>query len=194
MKAIIVADGPSAKGFIPPAGVKVFAVKGAIDWLPRADYWFSLDPNERSMRMMQNRRAGVENYCACDRRDRIPDGVHRMVRVSQRGVQPSVHGTPEWWLWRWQAVRGLCRVSGHIHTGNSAWGALGLAYHKGFRDVLLVGVDADSAPRHSDGKQPRNLSHLPLLFRSALPQVRLYTVGHMVGIKTTTVEEWLACP
>lgn len=33
MRAVIVANGPSAAGFIPPPGVTVIAVNGAIDWL-----------------------------------------------------------------------------------------------------------------------------------------------------------------
>jgi hypothetical protein len=190
-KCIVVGDGPSAAGFVPPDGVPVIAVKRAIDGLSRADYWFSLDPNAASLERMQNQRPGVVYYCACDSTDPLPEGVVRLLRVSGRKArEPRPRGTPDWWLWRWSAVSGLSDKPGRIHSGNSAWGALGLAYQLGFRDVLLVGVDGTQAERVSGGR-PNNLSHLPALFRSALGQVRLHSVGHLRGIPRTTLADWL---
>ena len=84
----------------------------------------------------------------------------------------------------------LSEVPGVIHTGNSAWGALGVGYLLGFRDFLLIGVDA-TADERTTGGRPKNLSHLPLLFRSALHQVTLATVGTMPGIPTKTLEQWM---
>lgn len=190
MRAIIVGDGPSAAGFVPPDGVFVIAVKGAIKWLSRADAWFSLDPNQRTLDMVTKPRPGVWYYCACDPQAWLPRHVIRMRRIAARGVEPTEHGSPEWWLWRWSAVCGLCEHPGRIHTGNSAWGALGLAYHLGYRDVLLVGVDGTADERVSGGA-PSNMSHLPLLFESALGQVRLSTVGRLGRVPHTTLEDWI---
>lgn len=192
MRCIIVGDGPSAQGFVPPAGVTVFAVKRTITWLTRADYWFTLDPNADAMRLMLNRKPGVKYVCACDDVTRIPAGVTKMRRKVSREQEPAEHGCPHWWAWRWGSVFGLSETPGTINTGNSAYGALGLAYLLGYRSALLVGVDGTTDARKSDGKTPNNLSHLPLLFQSALGQVDVRTVGAMAGIKSTTLADWLA--
>lgn len=191
MKCVIVGDGPSAHGFVPPEGVAIIAVKRTIHWLARVDYWFSLDPNEASRECMRDQRRGVAYYCAVDPGDEIPEGVTRLERVAHRGREPGMRRTAEWWFWRWSSVAGLCKTPGKVHSGNSAWGALGLAYHLGYTDVLLVGVDGTGDPRQSDRRRPNNLSHLPILFRSALGTVKLQTVGRMRGIPTTTLEAWL---
>jgi hypothetical protein len=192
MRCIIVGDGPSAKGFVPPDGVTVIAVKRAINWLSRADYWFSLDPNPASFAMMGKRREGVTYYCACDDRTMLPDGVIRMRRIVGKGPEPRPRYNSRWWAWRWGCAMGLTEEAGAVNTGNSAWGALGLAYHLGYRDVLLVGVDGTQDRRLSDNMRPNNLSHLPALFESALGQVRLQTVGKLGRVPMTTVSRWLA--
>lgn len=192
MRCIIVGDGPSAAGFQSPHGVTVIAVKRTINWLSRADYWFSLDYNADAMAIMRRQLPGVLYYCAAPRNVRLPHGVIHLHRVEFQGIEPTEKQSPEWWLWRWGCVLGLSEKQGAIHTGNSAYGALGLAYLKGYRDVLLVGVDGTQDARQSDGKTPNNLSHLPLLFRSALGQVNLATVGTMEGIPHTTLADWLA--
>jgi hypothetical protein len=192
MRCIIVGDGPSAQGFVPPAGVTVFAVKRTIHWLSRADYWFTLDPNADSVRIMLKQKPGVKYVCACDDVTRIPAGVTKMRRKVSREQEPAEQGGPHWWAWRWGAVFGLSDTPGTIHTGNSAYGALGLAYLLGYRAALLVGVDGTQDARQSDGKEPNNLSHLPLLFQSAKNQVDIATLGTMDGIPSTTLADWLA--
>ena len=71
-RLIIVADGPSAAGFVPPDGVPIMAVKGAILWLPRADYWFSLDPNARTFAMLARRRPACATLPRCRPRSSYP--------------------------------------------------------------------------------------------------------------------------
>jgi hypothetical protein len=171
--------------------VVVIAVNGAIEWLPRADYWFTLDPSPINMERMNNPRAGV-TYCAA-LNEPAPLWVRRFERVAGRGQEPST-GTPEWWLWRWSAVKTISTTPGKIHTGNSAWGALGLAYHLGAERVALVGVDASGEDRIEGGKC-RNLSHLPSLFESAMPQIKMVNCGHMNSmVPKMTIDEgmqWL---
>lgn len=187
-RAVIVASGPSARGFIPPDGVSVIAVNGAIEWLPRADYFFTLDPSPENRRRLMYRRAGV-TYCAAGPVGNVP-GVRGFERIARRGPEPRDYGSPAWWLWRWSAVAGLSDNGRQIHTGNSAYGALGLAYHLGFTDVALIGVDGTSEARVEGGK-PGNLSHLSLLFASALPQIRVVSCGKLTGIPQMHFEDWL---
>lgn len=187
---IIVASGQSAKGFVPPDGVTVIAVNGAIDWLSRADYWFTLDPSKENMYRMNHPRAGVK-YCAAFRdKSILPAHVRFFERVETVGVEPK-KGTPSWWLWRSKGTVGLSLHKDKIHTGNSAYGALGLAYHLGFDKVLLIGVDADNSKR-CEGGYSRNLSHLRMLFASALPQIDMVSCGGLDTVRQMTLHDGLA--
>jgi len=189
---IIVASGPSARDFVAPDNIPVIAVNGAIDWLNRADYWFSLDPTLANRNRAMNRRAGVDYHVAFNRY--YIRGIKNYERISRRGEQPFPRGTPEWWFWRWHCVAGICKEPGYIHSGNSAWGALQIAYKLGARKVILIGVDATREER-IEGGRPLNLSHLPLLFESALPDMQIVNCGRMQSkLPTMTISEgieWL---
>ena len=192
-RCVIVASGPSARGFTPPPGMTVIAVNGAIEWLPRADYFFTLDWADINMKRLRERRKGVR-YCAAFPLNRwmLDQDIRFFHRISGKyPAEPRPIGSPEWWCWRLEAHPGLCEDKGSIATGNSAYGALGLAYHLGFRDVALIGVDA-TADMRVEGGHSRNLSHLPLLFQSALAQVRVTSCGRMRGIPQMAFHEWMA--
>lgn len=193
-RAVIVGSGPSAGDFIPPDDIAVIAVNGAITWLSRADYWFSLDPSADNIRYLSPLRPGIRYAVAWPECRKTPDEVIRFRRHACRGAEPEMKFTPEWWLWRWSAVRGLATDPGVINSGNSAWGALGLAYHLGFTDVALVGVDGSQAPRVDGSGCPGNLSHLPLLFASALAQINVVSCGGLTGIPQLTLRNWLNGP
>lgn len=131
------------------------------------------------MRRLRQRKDGVKYYAAVDMETDLPPHVERYHRSKGVMLEPEEKGTPEWWLWRWSARRGLPMV-GSINTGNSAWGALQLAYKMGCTKAALVGVDANEQERLEGGK-PNNLSHLPLLFESAMkfPGFKFINCGHM---------------
>lgn len=193
MRAVIVASGPSAKGFVPPPGVVVIAVNGAIDWVRRADYFFTLDPSQANMQRMRHQRIGVKYCYAYD--NVLPVGNAEFYeRVGAcEFITPQPYSR-EWWCNRWRGKLGLTNRVGQINTGNSAYGALGLAYHLGAEKVALVGVDASSAPR-VEGGVPNNLSHLPLLFESAIGQIDFINCGEMISaVPTKTIKDgmdWL---
>jgi len=187
-RAIIVASGPSAKGFTPPEDVIVIAVNGAIDWIPRADYFFTLDPSTENMKRLTYRRPGVI-YCVAG--FSVPDALC-FERIAYRSYpEPHDKNSPEWWAWRLQAVEKLCTEADKIHTGNSAWGALGLAYHLGIKRAALIGVDASDETRIEGGKSG-NLSHLPSLFSSATQQIDVVSLGKLNSIPQMTLADWLA--
>ena len=59
-----------------------------------------------------------------------------------------------------------------LHTGNSAWGALGLAFLLESKKVVLCGVDGTREKyAHMDYKPESSFHHLPGLFASAVPQL-----------------------
>ena len=87
-RVIIVGSGPSAANFVAPRGVPIIAVNGAIDWLNRASYFFTLDPSPDNMRRVGRgrRRRGV-CYCMAlpDVKEReVRDGVLCFRRVAER--------------------------------------------------------------------------------------------------------------
>lgn len=129
---------------------------------------------------MRQQKDGVKYAAAVEPQHDIPMGVERFHRL--RGVMPEPEdkNSPQWWLWRWGGRTGIRSNVGFINTGNSAWGALQWAYKMGARKAALVGVDANQEERLEGGK-PNNLSHLPLLFESALgnPSFEFINCGHM---------------
>jgi len=109
-RIIIVASGPTASGFRPPNDLPVIAVIGVIEWIKRADYWFTLDPSQDNMRRMRFPRPGVIYYCACPNAFDLPRHVVRLMRMTGNGKLHSLER--------------LSTQPGAIHTGNSAYGPL----------------------------------------------------------------------
>lgn len=165
-KIIIVCSGASAKGFMPPDNVTVIAVNNTISWLSRADYFFTLDPGGYNRAAIANQREGVE-YCVAFP-DHFPNCTmfERIADYSDNGVQFDgrdrvVTG----------AKKTLSEVQGMIHTGNSAYGALGMAYLKGFDKLVFIGLDGggpycDGTPHYREV-----FPHLNELFASTIQQV-----------------------
>ena len=194
-RVIIVGSGPSALNFVAPRGVPIIAVNGAIDWLNRASFFFTLDPSRENLQRVARgrRRRGVRYCMALPDVEQLEqrDGIWCLRRVAERGEEPALKDSPEWWAWRWSAKMGLCEDKNEIASGNSAYGALNLAFHLGFKHVALVGVDATQQPRVHSGGVPNNLSHLPLLFQSARGQIDVVSCGQMDGIPKMPLKEWL---
>lgn len=162
-RVIVAASGPSIAAVTPEQvlsdGAVVIAVNGAIDWLGRADYWFTLDPSQINTVRARHRVEGCRYVMALPRIARCPDGVTRLLRLEGKLFGKA------------RAPGGLSRDHGAINTGNSGFGALNLAYHMRPKKILLLGVDARQE-RRVDGGMPRSLEHLPALFASAVPQLK----------------------
>lgn len=99
---IIVASGPSARGFVPPSDCKVIAVNGAVDWLERADYFFSLDPSAENLQRVKNRWQDVEKgKIVSYKKDVAPVG--KFLKSVGDGTVPEkakivcFHGKPRPW-------------------------------------------------------------------------------------------------
>lgn len=163
---MIVADGPSAAALrttLIPQEIYVIAVNGAVQWLPSVDAFFTLDPCARQRWLMKNQRIGVRYFAAVPPFYGTPRAVHPEHRKS-----PEINVT---YLRRIEgggphaSARGMNDNPAYINTGNSAWGALGLAHHMKPDRIALIGVDAGGGPRVSGGFAG-NLDHLPWLFAS----------------------------
>jgi len=165
----IVASGPSFRT-TPFDNLKdhvhVIAVKGAIFGLPRADSWITVDANRRTrQRIMspEQRKEGTRYYAAVPEDFGRPDA---RLLWHRNPPEPDIH-----WLHRISGI-GLSEDASRLHTGNSAFGALGLAYHMGAKKVALFGVDGTQEPYGIGLGRPRgSLAHLPALFSSAATQL-----------------------
>lgn len=154
-----------------PDSVTVIAVNGAIHWLPRVDYWFTLDPSPVNRCRMIFQRSGVQYVAA------VPDeyGSHTArLKNMRRRAPANVHylrriADPDGG--RLRIKKGLSEDSREIHTGNSAYGALGMAYHFRASRIAMFGVDGTQDHR-IEGGVSQNLDHLPGLFASAMPQLQ----------------------
>lgn len=160
----IVASGPSAEGFVPPVGMPVIAVNGVIDWIRRADYWITIDGSSKNLRHLIRRRPETWYFAALPEKYALPAHVTRLRRDSS-GCQP-----------------GLSTMPYTINSGNSAFAALGLAYHLGVKRVALIGVDG-TTERRVEGGYSGQLNHLPELFESAIGQISMVNCGKLQASK-----------
>lgn len=166
----IIATGPSFRGVryaLIQDHVHIIAVKGAIQGLNRVDSWITVDANSRCRReqMAEHRRKRGTQYFAAVPKD---FGRSDALKHAHR-VKPEAD---IWWLERMQDIKGLAEDPAQLQTGNSAFAALGLAYHMGFTKIGLFGVDGNNAQYGYGMGAPRgDLSHLGALFQTAIPQL-----------------------
>lgn len=148
------------------AGALIIAVNGAVEHAP-ADVFFTLDLSDENRERTREPVEGVHYVVAAplDEPERL-DHVTYLERVE--------NDVPRDRPYRLRAGKeapgGLAEDPGKIHTGNSAFGALNLAYHLGAVRVALLGVDGFGHERW-DGTRNRCLEHMPDLFASAVPQL-----------------------
>ena len=165
----IIAPGPSFRlaNFVSlKKHVHIIAVKGAIHGLRRADSWITVDANRRTRQTMMDpfcRKAGTRYYAAVPEDFGQPDARLLWHRAPP---EPDIH-----WL-RCISGIGLSYDKSVLHTGNSAFAALGLAFHMGASRVALFGVDGTQGQYGIGLGRPRgSLAHLPALFSSAATQL-----------------------
>ena len=167
----IIATGPSFSD-IPfqlfGPNVHIIAVKGAIFFVPRAHSWITVDANNRCRRDQMaeaKRKPGTQYFAAVPADYGTPTAYRNWHRPPP---ESGIH-----YLER-IGGEGLAEDPKQIITGNSAYAALGLAYHMGFRRVGLFGVDA-TQDRYGTGwgGRPRgDLDKLHRLFADAIPQLQ----------------------
>lgn len=169
----IVATGPSVANLTRPDADCVIAVNAAIE-LVTPDIWFTLDLSLANRTRVYAPIPGVRYVVACGprcrHRDQLPGHVRILRRIEGSGAS-DVTDLASYWFCRWRAKAGLSEDPGAIHTGNSVYGALGLAYHMRPRRIVLYGLDGTQERRATGGK-PNRLDHLPMLFASAVPQLQ----------------------
>jgi hypothetical protein len=163
--------------FIFPPHVQVIVVNGAADFVPNFDIWFTLDPSKENLQRMGRRSNPFARYYAAVMPDRkLPPEITKLERVENDGVEKFAHPLAR----RYRCSYGLQEHPGKISTGNSAFGALNLAYHLGAGKIALFGVDGTQEERVSGGT-PGPLDFLPELFYSAFDQLNKKNIGVING-------------
>lgn len=178
-KILIVASGPSLRD-VPLHDlsdpkyndVLIIAINRSSDWLKRWDIFFSLDPNEWLYDLLCERMLpGVHYYIG------VPDdyGMQRARWVAHRKavvVGPSYlkrNMGPGYLKSKYM----LSEDPASINTGNSAYGALGVAYHMQPKKIGILGLDGTkNGYAYGPGSPNGSLAHLPALFRSTMTQLR----------------------
>jgi hypothetical protein len=161
----VVANGPTA-ATAPldqlPSEVPIIAVNGAVKWLERADYWFTLDPSPSNIEIMQNRKAGTIYFAAVP-----PDFAEKNSRIRSFRIRrpPGVV-----YLRRGECTN-LSRHPSRICTGNSGFGAFNLAVLMKPKRIILIGIDGYGRYANGPGR-PGNLKRVPGLFKAGLPFIR----------------------
>lgn len=156
--------------------VKVIAVNGAINHLKRVDYWFTLNPSKSNNEIMlpRNRKPEVKYYAAVpDNYMMAEEHVHYIHRLVGTG-----HG-------HLKTRCGMCADKGAIHTGNSAWGAFQLGAHMEPAYMALFGIDGQGGYHY--GGSPKDLSMLPELFGSSIPDLTYRSINVVNGSPTSIV-------
>jgi len=178
-KVLIVATGPSLRPehlpriseLLVDSGIHVIAVNRAIEKVAFVNSWFTLDPSSKNQLLMAVPVEGVTYYAAVPNDFGKPSARvdhHREPKDSNAVYLRRITGNGPW-----SAKYGLSEVPWAIHTGNSAWGALGVAYLMFPKWIVLLGVDGTQEQYGIINGRPKNdLSHLPNLFATALAQLQ----------------------
>ena len=194
-RILVVASGPSANALpidsirdAAIGGAHIIAVNRAILWMPLAHSWFTLDPDRRVLPILRGAMDDVNRYAAvpddygtsmarviyhrCD----VPNGITYLRRIAGDGPLGSRDT--------------LSEDPGSIHTGNSAYGAFGLAYLMKPQKIAMVGVDGTRRRyAYSRDRPLRSMDHLPALFRSSVSQV----LGSGIEVRNGSKESRVGC-
>jgi hypothetical protein len=179
-RVLIVASGPSVEAVgrsLPKLqGVHVIAVNEAIKWLPHADSFFTMDPDRRMRPLLSRPRAGVRYYLAYEEKLNFKNVTH-LQRIMSVGVRGSCFG--------------LMEQPDQISAGNSAYGALNLAYHMRPKRIAFLGLDGTDKGHAYSGTNPGwSLKHLPELFDSTLPQLTAANIQVVNGSPGSKIESF----
>lgn len=192
-RVVIVASGPSLRKakLDVPDHVTTIAVNSALPHV-RADFWFTLDTSKENRALMKTATSlpGTTFYAAVRDDYGQPDATPRWLRAKPEAnvtfVRKLVGDGAK------GSLRGLSEDPAGIHAGNSAYGALGLAYLMGAKRIALLGVDgaAKSGYAWHEERQPRDIQHLPWLFGTAAAQLKSKGVQVVVGSPRSSVRCW----
>lgn len=184
-RVLIIGGGESLIGFdmnqLLDFKGAIICVNNVVFHIPRADYWITVDPmqQDKPQYALRHKVKGVYYFCAYpDTKKSVFDaqfykavpGVHYLERIVPMDYEdPKIKDSYV-----------LQEEKNKITTGDSCYGALGLAYHMGAREVIMLGVDAFGFGHWYDKTDPYNkgwgrgfkeyLDRIPLIYKQSVPQ------------------------
>lgn len=176
---VIVGSGRSVKNFdfnTIPSDAVIIAVNGAAQFLPRVDYWFTLDPWGLHGPQVPKNHPKCQLWAAVsddfatpyartpDHRKRPYPGINYLHRLASHNMTNQSSETA--------FTMGLSEDNGCISTGNSGYGALNFAYHLKPKNIILLGIDGDIGYFYSETHTNRPLTFLPQMMESAVEQLK----------------------
>lgn len=186
-RAVVIGSGPSLRDvdLKIPDGITVTAVNAAIDHVPRADFFFSLDLSTENRNRLRNQRPGVVYYAAVPEYYGHPEATPKWYRDPP---EPDVVFLRRNQGPNREMMRGLSEDPTSINHGNAMWGGLQLKVLMGRpRKIALLGLDGTSDGYAWGEGSPRNLEHLPGLFRSCISQLEAWGIEVVNGSPDSTV-------
>lgn len=186
-EAVIVASGPSLRRFnlAKLCGMDVIAVNAAIRYLPFAPRaWVTVDTSLANRTIMKQRSKWPETqfYAAV-----TDDYGEPQARATNR--RPPLERGIHFLRRREPDARGLSEDRGTLVVGNSAYGALNVAYLMGARRIAILGVDGVGGYAWGGG-HPRNLRNLRGLFELPVQQLVAEGVKVVVGSPSSVLNTW----
>lgn len=187
-KVAIIGTGESLYGFDFrfKDDVTVITVNGAIELVPRVDFWFTLDLSARNRRILRNRRPDVTYYAAVPEDYGTPDARIQSMRAPPEEGVKYLHRISGDGHDNFKTKGGIPEDKSVIHTGNSGWGAFQLALHMGATRIALFGFDGVGL--YVYGGRPRHLHMMPALFASALPYLQKHKIAVINGSPKSTIQ------
>lgn len=191
-RVVIIASGPSLRGvkLDVPDNISVISVNGSLPHVPRADFWFTLDTSPSNRKIMRTAATSSTVFYAavtpCYGSPAASPGHNRAAPEKSVHYLRAIAGTgPK------RSNKGLSDDPTGIHCGNSAYGALGLAYLMGAKRIALLGLDVGlKGYAWHEESAPRDLQHVPWLFESAAKQLKRAGVSVVVGSRESSVRTW----
>ncbi len=158
----------------------IICVNNIVYHLPRADYWITVDPmhNGQPQQALTDQIKGVYYFCAYPDLVKNPwyrpyyspvQNVHYLERIVP--VEDEETGKKDY---------SLQEDKDKITTGDSCYGALGLAYHFGAKEVILLGIDVYGFGHWYNKEDPYNKNfgkgfkqytrNIPLIYKQSVQQ------------------------
>lgn len=182
-RIVIIGGGRSLSGFnfgiLAKTDCFVIVVNDLGDLVPFADAWFTLDPWGLYGPQLPSKKFKGKLYAAVPEDFGTPVAQHRYHRIL-----PTADIS---YLKRITNPGGLSEDPSIIYTGNSGFGAFGMAYHMRPEKILLLGIDGDIGYFYTKRKVNRTLKHLPEVFNSCLPQLEKNNIKVINGSSNSTI-------
>lgn len=180
-KIVIIGGGQSLTGVnLKPLNDfqgAIITVNNVIKYLERADYWMTVDPMTKEgdpQPCMVKQIPGVKYYCAFPNLQEKPFDLPYYKTVENVNYLERI--VPEKGKYQLQEDKRK------ITTGDSVYGALGLAYHMGAKRIVLLGVDGYGYGHWYDPASPYNaygmrdfkkkyLDNIPGIYQNSVEQL-----------------------